>query len=204
MPILTARLRPHAWRRWGPHREGVVKRSAAGEGSWLDVGLDQDAHIPQAVKQGVRLTLAMGATPQHGTAGGQAVLRGALALPGDPREAGGLYWGYATRIAPTWDAMLRQCPFPGGYDLTLGTSGALCCTALRCWGSGVGGQAGRPGRHARHRAALSHQRPAPARPRRARCRARGAHAAVPAAAGRLPPPAGGDRWAAGPGGRAAA
>lgn len=33
--------------RWGPYREGVVKRSAVGQGSWLDVGLDKDAHIPQ-------------------------------------------------------------------------------------------------------------------------------------------------------------
>lgn len=33
--------------RWGPYREGVVKRSAVGQGSWLDVGLDRDAHIPQ-------------------------------------------------------------------------------------------------------------------------------------------------------------
>lgn len=37
----------HLCRRWGPYREGVVKRSAVGQGSWLDVGLDRDAHVPQ-------------------------------------------------------------------------------------------------------------------------------------------------------------
>lgn len=40
-------------RRWGPYREGVVKRSAVGQGSWLDVGLDRDAHIPQVRGLGV-------------------------------------------------------------------------------------------------------------------------------------------------------
>ena len=41
----------------------------------------------------------------------------------DPRERGGHYWGYLTRIAPSLHAMLEQCPFAGGYDLTVGTSG---------------------------------------------------------------------------------
>lgn len=44
----SAQIPPlHHCRRWGPFREGVVKRSAVGQGSWLDVGLDRDAHIPQ-------------------------------------------------------------------------------------------------------------------------------------------------------------
>ena len=47
LPPLDA---PHHLRstEWGPFREGVVRRSAKGEGSWVDVGLDKDAHIPQA------------------------------------------------------------------------------------------------------------------------------------------------------------
>lgn len=129
----------------------------------------------QAVKEGVRLTLAMGEQPRTATVQGQQVLQAQLALPtgarrprfclaaaagewcsqpvpppspprcpalpqplptlpaarcasrppfADPRERGGLYWGYTTRIAPSIQAMLQGCPFPGGYDLTLGTSGA--------------------------------------------------------------------------------
>lgn len=47
LPPLDA---PHHLRstEWGPYREGVVRRSAKGEGSFIDVGLDKDAHIPQA------------------------------------------------------------------------------------------------------------------------------------------------------------
>ncbi|PSC74008.1 methyltransferase C9orf114-like protein isoform X2 [Micractinium conductrix] len=121
LPPLDA---PHHLRstEWGPFREGVVRRSAPGEGSWLDVGLDRDAHIPQAVKQGVRVTLAMGEQPTVTTAGGQQVLQAALALPTDPRERAGLYWGYLTRMAPSLAALREQCPFSGGYDLVVGTS----------------------------------------------------------------------------------
>lgn len=45
----------------------------------------------------------------------------------DPRERAGLYWGYTTRIVPSLAALLdpAQCPFEGGYDLTVGTSGVL-------------------------------------------------------------------------------
>lgn len=121
LPPLDA---PHHLRstEWGPYREGVVRRSAKGEGSFIDVGLDKDAHIPQAARQGVRLTLSMGEQPLPATVQGQQVLRGQLALPTDPRERGGLYWGYITRIAPSLQAMLEQCPFYGGYSLTVGTS----------------------------------------------------------------------------------
>ena len=128
----------------------------------------------QAVKQGVRVTLAMGEQPTVTTAGGQQVLQAALALPtggvharsgwtggrtgcacaqrkhccrccrsapfacflpatlcllrcprcADPRERAGLYWGYLTRMAPSLAALREQCPFSGGYDLVVGTSGA--------------------------------------------------------------------------------
>lgn len=51
LPPLDA---PHHLRstEWGPYREGVVLRAASGRGSWLDVGLDRDAHVPQARRRG--------------------------------------------------------------------------------------------------------------------------------------------------------
>lgn len=55
----------------------------------------------------------------------------------DPRERAGLYWGYTTRIAPSLAALTdpAHCPFEGGYDLTVGTSGGACCWAFNdcCW-----------------------------------------------------------------------
>ena len=109
LPPLDA---PHHLRstEWGPYREGVVRRSARGLGSFIDVGLDVDAHVPQAglssvrgvtvvgatsltallscgalllqaARQGVRLTLSMGAKPSPATVQGQQVLQAQLALP---------------------------------------------------------------------------------------------------------------------------
>ena len=47
LPPLDA---PHHLRssEWGPYREGVVRSADAATGSLLDVGLELDAHVPQA------------------------------------------------------------------------------------------------------------------------------------------------------------
>lgn len=42
--------------------------------------------------------------------------------PSCPREQAGLYWGYTVRIAAGVAGLLRDSPFPGGYDLKIGTS----------------------------------------------------------------------------------
>ena len=42
--------------------------------------------------------------------------------PSDPRIEDGYYWGYTPRIASSISSVLTECPFPGGYDITLGTS----------------------------------------------------------------------------------
>lgn len=145
----------------------------------------------QALKQGVRVTLAMGDQPSAASVQGQDVLQGQLALPtgaaggragrgcqgerhalpaaaaagaagkaalclrcpptqlppaqpcrpsADPRERGGHYWGYITRIAPGLAALREGCPFPGGYDLVVGTSGAWA--AAKQWSVAAGQHAG--------------------------------------------------------------
>ena len=42
--------------------------------------------------------------------------------PAEPREQLGVYWGYTTRIANDFEGVFQECPFEGGYDLTIGTS----------------------------------------------------------------------------------
>jgi len=32
------------------------------------------------------------------------------------------YWGYQVRVAQSLEAVFSECPYPGGYDLKLGTS----------------------------------------------------------------------------------
>jgi hypothetical protein len=42
--------------------------------------------------------------------------------PSAPRETDGTYWGYTTRMAQSIKNVLDECPYPGGYDLKIGTS----------------------------------------------------------------------------------
>lgn len=42
--------------------------------------------------------------------------------PSQPRQRGGLYWGYSVRLAQGLAGLMHDCPFKGGYDLKIGTS----------------------------------------------------------------------------------
>jgi hypothetical protein len=33
-----------------------------------------------------------------------------------------MYWGYTTRLAKGVHGLIKDCPFPEGYDLKVGTS----------------------------------------------------------------------------------
>ncbi|KAK9842784.1 hypothetical protein WJX74_002415 [Apatococcus lobatus] len=126
LPPLDA---PHHLRasEWGPYREGIVKSSDPAWGSTFDIGLEQDAFVEEALRPGLRVTLAMGESAEHmtiskGPFAGQVVLRGCLAHPLDPKQQRGMYWGYQTRLAPNLAAALSDCPFQASYDLKIGTS----------------------------------------------------------------------------------
>lgn len=49
-------------------------------------------------------------------------LKGKVVSPSEPRERDGTYWGYQTRMASSIKAIFDEAPFPGGYDLKVGTS----------------------------------------------------------------------------------
>lgn len=119
-----------------PYREGVVvnrpvaaRKHAAGsdgaaadapvEGCWANIGLKNEAFIPRAIDVGTRVTVhipQMSGSTTRGKVGGRAV------APSTPREKLGTYWGYTTRLASSLGAVWSECPFPGGYDLSIGTS----------------------------------------------------------------------------------
>lgn len=48
---------------WKPYREGLVLRSQAGVGSYVDIGLDRMAFVPQHVAPNTRVTLELGEQP---------------------------------------------------------------------------------------------------------------------------------------------
>ena len=43
-------------------------------------------------------------------------------VPSLPGEQDGTYWGYPVRMASSIKAIFDEAPFPGGYDLKIGTS----------------------------------------------------------------------------------
>jgi hypothetical protein len=51
-----------------------------------------------------------------------AVVHGSAVSPAEPREKLGMYWGYTTRLVSSFSAIWSDCPYEGGYDLSIGTS----------------------------------------------------------------------------------
>ena len=49
-------------------------------------------------------------------------MKGTVVSPTTPRDEGGMYWGYTTRLASSINAIFQDCPYDGGYDLKVGTS----------------------------------------------------------------------------------
>lgn len=121
-----------------PYREGAVMEEEwdppAGErepGCWVNVGMDKPAWVSGAeIPKSTRVTVKLrgGAAGTEKTGGTVEELDESehyWGVPVEPREPTmelGLYWGYQTRIASSLHAVFDECPYEGGYDLTIGTS----------------------------------------------------------------------------------
>jgi hypothetical protein len=55
---------------------------------------------------------------------GGGVMEGTVVSPAAPRDEDGTFWGYATRLTSSINAIFAKCkcPYEGGYDLRVGTS----------------------------------------------------------------------------------
>ncbi|KAL8827971.1 MAG: hypothetical protein Q9170_006799 [Blastenia crenularia] len=130
---------PHHLRsnEWCQYREGVtVEKMTEDQGkkrkrrkedappevtSLVDVGLTQKISVPAAIPSHVRVTVQLPGMQntdhdEYGPISGKAV------APSAPREESGYYWGYTVRAASSLSAVITECTYPGGYDLTFGTS----------------------------------------------------------------------------------
>ena len=75
--------------------------------------------IDRILAPGIRCTVQIDPRA-YGTPGKS--LKGKVVSPSEPRERDGTYWGYTTRMASSIKAIFDESPFPGGYDLKIGTS----------------------------------------------------------------------------------
>ena len=126
--ILAPLDTPHHMRidEWSRYREGVTKkmniarRPRPGMGSLVNVGLWQDIRVDKMLRDGIRITVDMGPTPDA-YKDKKGKVRGRVVSPDEPRKAG-FYWGYTTRLASTISKVFSESPYDGGYDCTIGTS----------------------------------------------------------------------------------
>ncbi len=77
--------------------------------------------MPSTIPPNTRVTVKFKDVDKPETVPGRELLADAVA-PSAPREEAGYYWGYSVRSAGSLSAVLTECPFDGGYDLTFGTS----------------------------------------------------------------------------------
>ncbi|KAJ8870691.1 hypothetical protein PR048_029715 [Dryococelus australis] len=100
------------------YREGIVSNLPAKAGhSSVNVGLLKDISVKKELTRGIRVTVKL--LPQKE---GSKKLRGFVVAPCVPRADTGVYWGYTVRIAHSLSDVFCQVPYPGGYDVTVGTS----------------------------------------------------------------------------------
>lgn len=130
---------PHHLRRtdWCQYREGISmphdekpkseklskksKQPTAKGVTRVETGLHQAVYVPGQVPIKTRLTFKFKDAHQP-TDGSDTELMATAVAPSAPREEAGYYWGYSVRSASSLSAVLTECPFDGGYDLTFGTS----------------------------------------------------------------------------------
>lgn len=102
-----------------PFREGVtVKRPGKPGRCVVNVGLQRDVVADRALVPGLRVTVRL-LPPAHKET---KRTRATIVSPATPRAEMGVYWGYTVRVASSLSAVFTQCPYEGGYDLTIGTS----------------------------------------------------------------------------------
>ena len=108
---------PHHLRaqEWCEYREGVTTAALANRsGTLVDVGLPGYLKIPGAeIPPNTRVTLRL---TDEDSKDAEAV------SPSAPREEKGYYWGYSVRQCNSLTDVWTECPFDGGYDISIGTS----------------------------------------------------------------------------------
>ena len=117
---------------WCQYREGVTKREIPDREKWkiwrtppghsyVETGLHTRVFISAVIRPETRVTVKFKDEEKPERIPGNELLAEAVA-PSAPREEAGYYWGYSVRQASCLSAVLTECPFDGGYDLTIGTS----------------------------------------------------------------------------------
>ncbi|CAK3791526.1 related to transcription co-repressor GAL80 [Lecanosticta acicola] len=105
---------------WCPFREGITTGPGkTGSSAIVDCGLRQKVVIPVEIEANTRVTLSLPTDLPNSHA---STIHGEAVSPETPREQAGYYWGYNVRQASSLGTVFTECPFDGGYDVSIGTS----------------------------------------------------------------------------------
>lgn len=89
--------------------------------TFVDVGLSHNVPLSDTIDPNTRVTVKFADNVGEADMN-KPDLTATAVLPSAPREEAGYYWGYSVRAASSISAVLTECPFDGGYDVTFGTS----------------------------------------------------------------------------------
>ena len=117
---------------WCQYREGVTKSAREGQDkksngdvhrmkTLVHTGLSQNVWVEGEIPENTRVTVKYGHEEEARVPSSDTIIATPVA-PSAPREEAGFYWGYSVRAAKSLSAVLTECSFDGGYDLTFGTS----------------------------------------------------------------------------------
>mmetsp|Transcript_11952 Transcript_11952/g.21437 ORF Transcript_11952/g.21437 Transcript_11952/m.21437 type:complete len:376 (-) Transcript_11952:110-1237(-) len=129
---------------WLPYREGVVLKSEAGKGSYVDIGLDRMCFIPENLPERQRITVSVGSEAQTEffPAYSETMIKGCVSSPFAPKldsEIGSQVsaWGFRVRLVRSLSKVMKNAALPprnasssssskkekgGAYDVVIGTS----------------------------------------------------------------------------------
>ncbi|KAK6580472.1 hypothetical protein PZA11_006708 [Diplocarpon coronariae] len=116
---------PHHLRsdEWRPYREGVTLPGQDEHGTFVEAGLRIPVTVRDQIPENTRVTLRFGESAEERSKDPDSDTIHAEAVnPNDPREDAGYYWGYNVRRAGSLSEVFTECPYDGGYDVTIGTS----------------------------------------------------------------------------------
>jgi predicted SPOUT superfamily RNA methylase MTH1 len=108
---------------WCLYREGVTLPGADENGTFVEAGLRVPVTVEGQIPENHRVTVKFLPGAEEAAKDMNAdKIAGEAVDPAEPREDAGYYWGFNVRRAGNLSDVFTECPFEGGYDITIGTS----------------------------------------------------------------------------------
>jgi methyltransferase len=108
---------------WCQYREGVTLPGANEQGTYVEAGLRIPVTVEEQIPENTRVTLKFlpGAEEAAKNTTSEVIMAEPVSSDA-PREESGYFWGFNIRKATSLSEVFTECPYDGGYDVSIGTS----------------------------------------------------------------------------------